>query len=136
MAPSRSDWPAAYHPEFGLLCPSARRRRALRLVMACMAVTVAIGTTMGLAGVHRPHRDALAAMPIATEEPSFAKASAPADDLAPPALRGEDFCRSVAARDPVASFLNPTCSASKPRHGRRGAGRTPTFILSRMDVSR
>jgi hypothetical protein len=127
MAPSRSDWPAAYHPEFGMLCPLARRNRALRLIMA-MAATLAIGTTMGLAGMHRPDRDALAGAAIATDEPNFAKASAPAGDFAPAAPSGQDFCRSVAAQDPVASFLNPGCSASKPRHGKRGAGHSATFF--------
>jgi hypothetical protein len=121
VAPSRSDWPAAYHPEFGLLCPAGPRRRALPLVMACMTVTLVIGTTMGLAGVHRSDRDALAATTIATDESAFAKAPAPADDFAPLALHGQDFCKSVAAQDPVASFLNPGCSAPKPRHGRRAA---------------
>jgi hypothetical protein len=135
MAPSRSDWPAAYHPEFGMICPSVRRRRALRLVTA-MAATLAIGTTIGLAGVHRPDRDAVAAAAIATDEPNFAKASTPAGDFAPAAQSGQDFCRSVAARDPVASFLNPGCSAPKPRHGKRGAGRSATFVLSRTDVPR
>jgi len=96
--------------------------------MACMAATLVIGTTMGLAGVHRTDRDAHAATAVATDEPAFVKAPAPVGDFAPLAVHGQDFCKSVAAQDPVASFLNPGCSAPKPRHGKRAAAaRRPSF---------
>ena len=136
MASSRSDWSGAYHPEVGLLCPSPRRRRALRLATACVAATVIVGTTMGLAGTHRPDRDALAATTIVTGElePSQAPATAAAE-LAP-LQRGHDFCESVSAQDPVASFLHPNCSAPKARHGGRVAKRTATFLLGRTEVPR
>ena len=136
MAFSRSDWSGAYHPEIGLLCPSPRRRRALRLATACLAATVIIGTTMGLAGTHRPDRDALAATTIVTEELEPSQAPATAAELAPSPLRGHDLCESVSARDPAASFLHPNCSALKPRHGGRVAKRPATFILGRTEVPR
>ena len=136
MASSRSDWSGAYHPEVGLLCPSPRRRRALRLAAACVAGTVIIGTTMGLAGTHRPDRDALAATTIVTEELEPSQAPATAGELAPLRLRGRDFCESVSARDPAASFLHPNCSAPKPRHGGRVAKRPATIILGRPEVPR
>ena len=136
MASSRSDWSGAYHPEVGLLCPSPRRRRALRLATACLAATVIIGTTMGLAGTHRPDRDALAATTIVTGELEPSQAPATAAELAPLPLRGHDLCESVSARDPAASCLQPKCSAPKPRHGGRVAKRTATFILGHTEVPR
>jgi len=136
MASSRSDWSGAYHPEVGLLCPSPRRRRALRVATACVAAMVIIGTTMGLAGTHRPDRDALAATTIVTEELEPALAPATAAEVAPLRLRGHDFCESVSAQDPVAAFLHPNCSAPKPRHGGRVAKRTATFILGGTEVPR
>lgn len=123
MAPSRSDWPGAYHPEFGLLVPSPRRRGTLRLIAAGVVATVAVGTTMGLAGTHRPDRDAPAAPTIATEELDYPKTSAPAVDFAPFATGGQNFCNSVSAQDPVAAFLHPDCNAPKLRHGRHGANK-------------
>jgi len=51
-------------------------------------------------------------------------------------LRGRDFCESVSAQDPVASFLHPNCSAPQARHGGRVAKRPATFILGRTEVPR
>jgi len=60
MSTSLSDWPSVpdFHPEFGLLCPSPRRRRSLRLAMASVIVGMAIGATMELAVAHWRDSDA------------------------------------------------------------------------------
>jgi hypothetical protein len=43
-----TDWPSApdFHPEFGFLCPSPRRRRSVRLAVASVITGMAIGATI------------------------------------------------------------------------------------------
>ena len=66
MSGSRSDWPRDFHPEFGLLCPSPRRRRGIRLALVSAVATMAIGATMGLAVAHWPDGEA----PVSAGEPN------------------------------------------------------------------
>jgi hypothetical protein len=131
--PSRSQR-SDYHPEFGLLCPSPGRRRRVRLMLVCVVAATAVGATVGLAGTHRPDRDEIAATTIATEEFDTRSAVAPATEVAAPApLRGQDFCKSAGAQDPVAAFLNPGCSAPKTHHGARAGNKVATYIFGHAD---
>ena len=54
MPSSRAGWSRTpdFHPEFGRLCPSPRRRRGMRLAMVSVVAALAIGATMGLAVAH------------------------------------------------------------------------------------
>src|ERR1700732_808467 len=69
-----TDWPSApdFHPEFGFLCPSPRRRRSVRLAVASVITGMAIGATIELAVAHWRGGD-VARSPAATsidEQPS------------------------------------------------------------------
>src|SRR5258708_26382696 len=135
MSRSRSDWPAApdFHPEFGLLCPSPRRRRSLRLVVLSVVSTMAIGATMGLAVAHWHDGEGLAStvQPMeglagALEIPAgAAQRSATAADVdALPAADAHESCKAGVS-DLAAFFLNPTCGSSRlhARHGARAGNR-------------
>ena len=134
MSSSRSDWPAApdFHPEFGFLCPSVRRRRGLRVATAIVATTLAIGTTMGFAVAHRTDGTGLAATAQPTDEPPLADVAISAAD----ATRQHESCKGDAAQDLAAFFLNSTCGSSKPhaKHGARIANRVATVIIGRADA--
>ncbi len=135
MFPSRQNR-SAFHPEFGLLCPSPRRARRLRLMLAVVAAT-AVGATVGLARTHTPDRDEVAAATIAPEQFDVRGAPAPSAEVATGApLRGQDFCKSVGAQDPVAAFLNPGCSAPKPHHAARAGRKVATYIFGNSDALR
>jgi hypothetical protein len=153
----RTDWPSTpdFHPEFGLLCPSPRRRRGLRLAMVCVMAGMTIGATMGLAIAH--WRDGDAASPPARsfdEErltlpgnaafppidipvvPIPASAStAGADEAA--AARPQGVCTDPGVKDMAAAFLNPSCGSSKShvRHVARATYRVATVVIGRTDVT-
>jgi hypothetical protein len=133
MPRSRSDWPAApdFHPEFGFLCLSPRRRRVLRLVMLSVATAVAIGATMRLAGAHWPDREAATAQP--TDAPLAAAVSATGMD----ASRLHESCKPDGVRDLVALFFNSACGSGKlhARHGGRAPNRVATVIIGRTDAA-
>jgi hypothetical protein len=133
MSSSRSDWPSApdFHPEFGFLCPSARRRRGLRLATAMVATTLAIGTTMGFAVAHRTDGVGLAATALPRDQPPVAS-GAPAAD----APRQHESCQRDVAQDLAAFFLNSACGSNKPhaKHGARIANRVATVIIGRADA--
>jgi hypothetical protein len=133
MSSSRSDWPAApdFHPEFGFLCPSARQRRGLRLATAIVAITLAIGTTMGFAVAHRTDGTGLASTARPTDETPLADVATPAAD----ATRRHESCQDV-AQDLAAFFLNSPCGSNKPhtKHGARIANRVATVIIGRADA--
>ena len=134
MTSSRSDWPAApdFHPDFGFLCPSARKRRGLRLAMALLGTTLAIGATMGFAVEHRTDGAGPAATAPAAEQP-LPQASRAADPARPRATCNDDLAQGLAT-----SFLNinSPCGSSKPhaRHGARVANRVATVIIGRMEA--
>jgi hypothetical protein len=134
MSRSRSDWPAMpdFHPEFGLLCPSARRRRCTRLIVLSVATTMAIGATMGLAIAHRTDGEGSATMARLTDERPLV--SVPAAGNA--ATRARESCDPDAAPDLVTFFLGSACAPNKPhaRHGARAANRVATVILGRVDA--
>jgi hypothetical protein len=125
-----------FHPEFGLLCPSPRRRRGIRITVLCIATTVAIGATMGLAVARWP-ASGDGALP--TAEPinarQLARVSAAGVDAAP----GRGSCQPDKAdtiRDLLGLFLEPVCGSNKPhvRHGARAANRVATVVIGRTDA--
>jgi hypothetical protein len=149
-----SDWPSTpdFHPEFGLLCPSPRRRRSMRLAMACVIAGVAIRATMELAIAH--WRDSDAASPVVSSidrEPPVEDAAVPTisdvpvisvphaastnDAGAATATRTQGVCKEVGVKDLAAEFLNPTCGSGKPRarHATRTTNRVATMIVSRIE---
>jgi hypothetical protein len=155
MSTLLSDWPSApdFHPEFGLLCPSPRRRRSLRLAMACVIAGMAIGATMELAVAHWRDSDAVPSpavrsvdeespaeraaaraapdSPVASARPS--ESAAGTDGLIAP--RPQGLCKDAGTNDPAAAFLNPTCGSGKA-HARRGARttyRVATLTVGRTD---
>ena len=134
MSSSRSDGSAApdFHPEFGFLCPSARKRRGVRLATAIVVTALAIGATMGLAVAYHPNvtRPATMAPPIDERPP--AEAAVPAAD----ATRAHESCKGDAAQDLAAFFLNPACRSNKPhaRHGARAANHVATVIIGRTEA--
>jgi hypothetical protein len=134
MTSSRSDWPAApdFHPEFGFLWPSARRRRGLRLATAIVVTTLAIGTTMGFAVAHRTDGFGVASTARPTDEAPLAEAVAPAAE----ATRQHESCQADAVQDLAAFFLNSACGSNKPhaKHGARIANRVATVIIGRADA--
>lgn len=141
MSAFRSDWPKspAFHPEFGLLCPSRRARRGLRIACVVVALGATVSATMGLAVAHWRDAGAAASVSVVAEEaPLAADLPGPLADVAPTGpSRGHD-CKAAAENDLDASFLNPTCGVTRPhtRHGAHVASRVSTFILGRTDVAR
>jgi hypothetical protein len=145
MSSFRSEWAARpdFHPEFGYLCPSLRRRRRLRVVLVTAATVLAVGATMAFAAAHRGDADGLArtvqpdtgadATPIPASTPAT---STPADAAASPAPL-PDTCKAAASGDPAGSFLGLHCRSGKPqhvRHGARAAYRVAVVILGRKDA--
>jgi hypothetical protein len=155
MSKTRSDWPSApnFHPEFGLLCPSPRRRRSIRLAIASVIAGMAIGATIGLALAHwydgdvaqspaansideEPLADgaviqAVLDIPIASARPSTSAAGA--DN--PTATRQQAFCKDTDAKGLAAEFLNPACGSAKQhaRHSARTTSRVATMIAGRVE---
>jgi hypothetical protein len=115
-----------FHPEFGLLCPSPRRRRALRLASLSVATVLAIGTTVALAAARWPAGDGAATPVQPMNEP------APAQTL--DAARTHESCKADTERSLASFFLDSTCG-KHVRHGGRAAGRVATVIIGRTDVA-
>jgi hypothetical protein len=157
MSTFRSDWPSApdFHPEFGLLCPSPRRRRGIRLAMASAMAGMAIGATIELAVAYW-HGDEVAQFSAANsidEEPLAEGAAVkavldgPVVSARPSALaadidtltvtRPQGLCKDTGARDLAASFLNPECGSARPhaRHSPRATSRIATVIVGRAESS-
>jgi hypothetical protein len=151
MSTSRSEWPSApdFHPEFGLLCPSARKRRGIRLVTASLIAGMAIGATIELAVAHWRDSDVAqsrAANSIDEEPSTQGTAIQPVLDIpvasAPPpastadtgeltVIRSQVLCKDIGATGLAAEFLNPTCGSVKPhaRHSARTTNRVATVII-------
>ena len=148
MTRSRGRWPLApdFHPEFGLLCPSARLSRTLRRVLLCLAAGVAVGATTVWAVPHLPAAKtevpsiaASIAMPPATETAAPGRitrriAAVPmlADADTSSGARAQATCKTLAS-----SFLDPTCRPGKlrPRHAMHGKNRVATFMIGRASLS-
>jgi hypothetical protein len=154
MSTLRSEWLSTpdFHPEFGLLCPSFRRRRGMRLVIASVMAGLAIGATIELAFAHWRDNDvapapairSIHARPLAEGAPAVLEI--PVVSAQPPAsadveklttARPLGFCKEGGAEDLVAVFLNPTCGSGKPhaRHGARTVYRVATVIVGRTETS-
>jgi hypothetical protein len=151
MSSSRSDWPAGpdFHPEFGFLCPSPRRRRAIRVAVLSIATTVAISATMGLAVAHwtdgggqasqidRPPPAGVLAHPANSSKRSLPAAGADASPVTPvPVTLRQESC-NAGATDPAAFFFNQACGSRRfhARHGARANNRVATVILGRVDAA-
>jgi hypothetical protein len=141
---SRSGWPANtyrdktcrdmpdFHPEFGLLCPSPRRRRALRLAPVAVLAALAVGATMGLAVAHRTDADAPAATSLTVEEQLPVR---PFDISAnsPQHMRAQASCQAGTGEDLEALFFNPSCGPRKShaKHGARATSRVEATVAGR-----
>jgi hypothetical protein len=153
----RSDWSSTpdFHPEFGRLCPSPRRRRALRIAVACVMAGMAIGTTMELAIAHWRDGDAASPSVRSFDEerltlpgdaafpgidipavPIRSSASTAGADEST-AARPQGVCTDPSVRDMAAAFLNPNCALSKShvRHVARATNRVATVVIGRTDVT-
>jgi hypothetical protein len=144
-------WPAVpdFHPEFGFLCPSPRRRRGMRLAVIGVLATMAIGATMGLALAHRTDGEepTATAQPMDEQPPaaltdisisSLPRSMSPAGADPSPVTRAQESCKAGTSEDMAALFLNPSCGTRKPhaKHGARATNRVATVILGRMDTLR
>jgi hypothetical protein len=141
----RPEWPTTpdFHLEFGLLCPSPRLRRSMRLAVICVMAGMAIGATAKL-GVAQ-WRDNFSGVTGPTAGPSGDQS--PANEVAPglsefaafPSRLASDTYKSKGApaqsscKDLSTSFLNPTCRSERPhaRHAARAAYRVATVIIGR-----
>jgi hypothetical protein len=143
-----------FHPEFGLLCPSPRMRRGLRLAVACVLVGMAIGATMELAIAHWRGGDAAspaarsfdeerltlpgdaAFPPIDIPGVPIRPSASIADPDEPAAARRQGICSDPSLKDMAAAFLNPSCGLSKShvRHVARATYRVATVVVRRTDV--
>lgn len=125
-----------FHPEFGLLCPSPRRRRGIRVAVLCIVTTLAIGTTMGLAVARWPAGGDGA---VPTAEPINAQPLARVSAAGFDAASGHGSCQPDkvdAFKDLLGLFLDPVCGSNKPRirHGARAANRVATVVIGRTDA--
>ncbi|MEA2946255.1 MAG: hypothetical protein QOI40_1585 [Alphaproteobacteria bacterium] len=125
-----------YHPEFGLLCPSPRRRRGMRLAALCAVTMVAIGATMGLAVARWPASgDGLAAASEPANLSPLAQVSA-SGGVTP---AGHKSCKPEkvdAFKDLLALLLEPDCGPSKHvRHGARTDNRIANVVIGRTDAA-
>jgi hypothetical protein len=124
-----------FHPEFGLLCPSPRRRRALRLATIVILAALAIGATMGLAVADRTDPEALAAKSLTVEEQLPARPFDISTNSPQPA-RAQASCRAGTSDDLEALFFNPSCGARKShaKHGAQAARRVAATVAGRADA--
>jgi hypothetical protein len=150
MPGSRPDWSARpdFHPEFGRLCPSPRRRRGMRLAVVSVIAILAIGATMGLAVAHwrdgaeagvssGPGKEPRTGVLAVAKSSALVEPSAPTDSTgASPVARAQESCEDGLIRALAAVFLNSTCGLNKPhaRHGARAANRVATVIIGRKDT--
>jgi hypothetical protein len=134
-----AEWPE-FHPEFGLLCPSARQRRFARVATVFFITIMVVGASRVLAAAHRPSpEDTYLAMLLKDEAPvdppiQVALLSEDTDEAtpAPPA----DPCKSLSPDDLAGYFLNPGCKIQ----GRRGQHHinnvsrgVATFVFARVE---
>jgi hypothetical protein len=107
----------AYHPEFGLLSPYARRRRGIPLPLLLIAGGIAVSGTIGFAAEHWGDGQARTTIVQRTEAPSAKK---------------PDIC----ATGDDASFLSSICGPNGPhaKHGAHGGNRFSTVVLGRTSL--
>jgi hypothetical protein len=156
MSTLGSDWPPTpdFHPEFGFLCLSPRRRRRMRLALTFVMAGMAIGATMELALAHWRDKgvvpsaavrsvdeeltDVHSAIPPALDRlivsPPPSASAAEADGLL--ATRPQEICKKLDARDLAAAFLNPRCRLGTvhAHHGARTTYGVATVIVGRTDT--
>jgi hypothetical protein len=145
MFRARPDWLSTpdFHPEFGVLCPSPRRRRSMRLATICVMAGLVTGATakLGIAqwsdsvvglmaptaeplGDRSPVEEAALGLP---EFAAFPPRAASDNDLSKGAP-AQSSCKNLST-----SFLDPTCRSEKPhaRHAARATYRVATVIIGR-----
>jgi hypothetical protein len=124
-----------YHPEFGLLCPSPRRRRGMRLAALCAVTAMAIGATMGLAVARWPATgDGLAAASEPENSSPLARVSA-SGGVTPPAHKSCKPEKVDSFPDLLALFLAPDCGpGNHVRRGAREANRVANVVIGRTDA--
>src|SRR5947209_11850446 len=124
-----------YHPEFGLLCPSPRRRRGMRLAALCALTAMAIGATMGLAVARWP---ASGEGLSAASEPMNSSPLARVSAIGAGTSTAHKACKPEKVDsfpDLLALFLAPDCGPSnRVRHGVREANRVANVIIGRTDA--
>ena len=124
-----------YHPEFGLLCPSRRRRRGMRLAALCALTAMAIGATMGLAVARWPASGeglSAASEPMNSSPLARVSGSGAGTSTAHKACKPE---KVDSFPDLLALFLAPDCGPSnRVRHGVREANRVANVIIGRTDA--
>jgi hypothetical protein len=157
MSTPHLDSPSApdFHPEFGLLCPSPRRRRSIRLVIVSVITGMAIGATIELAVAHwrdgdvaqSPAATSIEAEPLAEGTAIRAVPDIPVASARPsrPATGADHltgtspqvFCKDTGAKGLPAEFLNPACEAVKShaRHSARTISRVASVIVGRAEAS-
>jgi hypothetical protein len=96
------------HPEFGFFCPAPRIRRALKLMLACLAVA-GLGATM-MAAADRHELDGV----VARVDEAFIVETVPATSLAPAAGVGTGLTTGVQA--PIAAD-RPPCVGNTQSEG-------------------
>jgi hypothetical protein len=120
MSRSRSDMPAgwtatpAFHPEFGLLSPYARKRSGVPLPVLVIAVGIAVIATIGFASEHWGDGEAR---------------TTTVEQIHAPAVKAADICTTATAGDTEAAFLSSICGTSR-LHARHHT-RFSTVVLGR-----
>jgi hypothetical protein len=130
-----------FHPEVGYLCPSARARRRLHRGLACLVAGVLI--TAAVAIVLTPPtpgsseaNDRVPAVVSIDLQPAT-----PVESVSPPSQRlpgiiteASPPLAEISCNDLVGSFLNPACSAHKPRarHASGSAGHVATLTIGHV----
>jgi hypothetical protein len=128
-----SEWPE-FHPEFGLLCPSNRQRRFVRLATIFVMSIIVIGASRGLAAAHRADPDEMfvAMLPHDDDLPVEMAALEPtgSDEIpAPP----RDPCKGLGPDDLAGYLLNPGCKI-QGRHGQHKSSRLTVITAGRIEL--
>src|SRR5579871_342615 len=105
-----------YHPEFGLLCRSARQRRIAGMTTICLLSIMVIGASRVLTDSHRAEAEetimASRLMPVELRlQPQESEETGEE-----PAVPPQDRCKNLSRGDPTAYLPNPECKV-KGRHG-------------------
>lgn len=139
---SRCQSTPSFHPEFGYLCPSGRRRGGIRQAAALVTSAMVLAGSMALFGLADRSADAsdqvLAAATIDDAQPGLAAGNSMLATMQPgsemPAAFDAEQRSPYAERgcdDLVSSFLDHGCRAKAPRkrHAGRSGRRVATVVI-------
>jgi hypothetical protein len=139
------------HPEFGILCPSPRRRRRIRTAMVSALAIIAAGAMIKLAGAHRQGSDLAAARATeGTEQAAVADHEGLSKPLAAPSVLAQSStsaadvggltappqggqCKESSGPNLASTFLNPVCGQSHLKHAGRNPHKVLTVIIGRSE---